>query len=136
MDLSKMAIFKMANKSMDWLGQRQKVLAENVANADTPKYNPKDLKPIDFRNMVRSEQNTLKPAQTSSMHLAGTKPVESFKAVKERPKDAYELNPQGNSVVLEDQMLKVSSTVRDYQLSANLYQKHLGMLRAAIGRGQ
>jgi flagellar basal-body rod protein FlgB len=136
MDLSKMAIFQMVNKRMDWLSQRQKVLSENVANADTPKYNPKDLKPIDFRTMVRTEQNSLKPSQTSPMHLAGTKPVDKFKAVVERPKDAYEINPQGNSVVLEDQMLKVNETAREYQLSANLYQKHIGMIRAAIGRGQ
>jgi len=59
MDLSKMTIFKMVNKRMDFLSQRQKVLSENVANADTPKYHPKDLKPIDFRAMVRTEQNNL-----------------------------------------------------------------------------
>jgi len=131
-----MAIFKMANKRMDWLSQRQKVLSENVANADTPKYRPSDLKPIDFRTMVRSEQASLKPSQTSPLHLTGTKPVDQFKAVKERPKDAYEMNPMGNSVVLEEQMQKVGETAREYQLSANLYQKQVGMIRAAIGRGQ
>lgn len=136
MDLSKMTIFKMVNKRMDFLSQRQKVLSENVANADTPKYHPKDLKPIDFRAMVRTEQNNLRPSQTNSMHLAGTKPIDRFKSVTERPKDAYEMSPTGNSVVLEDQMLKVNETAREYQLNANLYQKHLGMIRAAIGRGQ
>ena len=46
MDLSSMGVFKLMAKKMDWLTQRQEVLAQNVANVDTPKFKPDDS--IDF----------------------------------------------------------------------------------------
>ena len=49
MDLSSIGILKLISKKMDWLGQRQEVLAQNVANADTPKFKPDDLTPFTFR---------------------------------------------------------------------------------------
>lgn len=36
MDLGNLKVFRMAMTQMDWAAQRQKVLAQNVSNADTP----------------------------------------------------------------------------------------------------
>ena len=49
MSLSSMSIFAMAQSKMSWLGQRQTVLAQNIANADTPSYRAKDLEALDFQ---------------------------------------------------------------------------------------
>ncbi|MHA1152522.1 MAG: flagellar basal body protein, partial [Alphaproteobacteria bacterium] len=38
---------------MEWLSQRQKVLADNIANADTPNYQPRDLNPSEFQRILR-----------------------------------------------------------------------------------
>ena len=54
MDLKKLTLFRMMSDRMDWLTQRQQVLSQNVANADTPQYGARDLKPIDFKGSVRS----------------------------------------------------------------------------------
>src|SRR3546814_14076552 len=61
----KPGLFSLLGKRMDWLGQRQKVLAQNIANADTPDYVPRDLKPQEFRRMVElPAAATLQPTAT------------------------------------------------------------------------
>ena len=40
----KLDIFQALVRRMQWLGQRQNVLAQNIANTDTPGYRPQDLK--------------------------------------------------------------------------------------------
>jgi flagellar basal-body rod protein FlgB len=131
-DLSKVTIFGLANKRMAYLSERQKVLSENVANANTPGYSTKDLKPMDFRNLLRA-QSHMEPATTNPLHLVGTVPATSFTEAKVDKSQVYEASPDGNSVSLEQQMIKVADTQTQYQLSANLYQKHLAMLKTALG---
>ena len=52
MDLNTLGVFKLLNKKMDWLNQRQEVVAENIANVDTPKYKPSDLKTFTFKSAL------------------------------------------------------------------------------------
>ena len=54
MDLSKIPLFTMLTERMAWLNKRQAVLAQNIANADTPGYKPKDPAPVDFEVIVIS----------------------------------------------------------------------------------
>ncbi len=133
MDLNQLTLFQMANKRMAYLSQRQRVLSENVANATTPGFTPKDLKPMDFRNVMRAEMGRLQPASTNAAHLKGTASTSTFADQRARRSDVYETSPDGNSVSLEQQMMKVADTQTQYTLNANLIQKHLGMLRTAIG---
>jgi flagellar basal-body rod protein FlgB len=57
MDLSNLKLFHAMKENMDWLSQRQRVIAQNIANSDTPNYEVKDLKALDFRNVI-NELNT------------------------------------------------------------------------------
>ena len=109
---------------------RQKVLAENVANANTPGYRARDVEAPDFAAIAAGE-NEGNLTVTNPMHIssAGT-PAGNFR-IKDMP-DA-ESTPNGNSVVLEDQMMKVSSTQMDYATVTQLYRKALAMLRVAAG---
>lgn len=135
MDLGNLTLFKLVGSRMSYLGERQKVLSQNIANADTPYFRPSDLKPMNFQEIMRGDR-TIKPIATNPMHLAGLKEPTQFTAEKTAFGKTYETKPNGNSVVLEEQMLKVSELQTNYQLAANLYQKNLGMLRTAIGRAQ
>src|SRR3546814_2705238 len=66
----KPGLFNLLGKRMEWLGQRQKVLAQNIANADTPDYVPHDLKPQEFRRIVeRHAAATLQPAAPRPGHV-------------------------------------------------------------------
>lgn len=133
MDLTKLGIFRLLRDKMSWHGQRQEVLAQNIANSDTPDYTPRDLAAFDFRAEMR-KASRLQLAATSSQHLPGTQAKGGeFKDGAQRM--PYETTPDGNQVVLEEQMMKVGQNASDYQTITNLYRKQVAMLRTAIGRG-
>ena len=132
MDFSKVSIFSAMKKQMGWLSQRQKVLSENIANADSPKYRSKDLKPINFEKAL-DESSRLKMQKTSGNHLMGTRDFEGDNKVLNERKP-YETSPDGNSVVLEEQVMKVSKTQIDHRLTNDLYKKHLQLFKIAIGK--
>jgi flagellar basal-body rod protein FlgB len=132
MDLDKIPLFKAMSRRMEWLNERQSVLAQNVANADTPNYRPSDLKAPTFAELLGRTNAKLKMAATEPNHLAGIGTDAQFRPEVDRK---AELSPSGNGVSLEDEMLKVSSTATDYQLTTTLYKQHIAMLKAAIGKG-
>jgi flagellar basal-body rod protein FlgB len=139
MELGQLSIFKMMNKKMDWLAQRQKVLSENIANADTPRFRPGDLKPLDFnkafKTALKAEHSALQPQATTANHLPGTKPIERWKTQPEGNKDLFELAPNKNGVILEEQAMKMAETSMQYNMLASVYTKQVGMIKTAIGRG-
>ncbi len=133
MDLFNIPLFHRITERMNWLGAREKVIAQNVANADTPDFQPKDVVPLDFGDHLK-KLAAVEPERTNPKHIVGTippaDPVDSKKQKK-----TYETAPAGNSVVLEEQMQKLSIAQADYNQMVNLYRKHVDMLKTAIGRG-
>ena len=130
----KFNIFAVLGKRMDWLSQRQQVLAENVANADTPNYVPRDLDEAEFGRILRNQLSPMAPKATHAAHLRGTV-QRGGPANSTRQKDPYETSPSGNAVIIEEQLIKVTKTQSDYQMIVNLYRKHMDMVRIALGRG-
>ncbi len=133
MDLTKLPLFSLMAKRLSWLGQRQQVLANNVANADTPGYRARDLKALSFKKVLGGEGAKLGMAATKPAHLAGQSRKPAPNAVEKT--DSHEIVISGNSVSLEEEMMKVGKTMMDYQLTINLYRKHLSMIKTALGRG-
>lgn len=132
MKMSDMSLFRMARQQMNWLGDRQTVLAQNIANADTPHYRAKDLKAISFQRELRDIQ-PVKMQATSGTHLQGTIVKPDFRVEELRAREVYETNPNDNGVALEEQMMKVSDTQMKYQLASNIYHKNMMMMRNALG---
>ncbi len=130
----KFDIFAVLGKRMDWLSQRQQVLAQNVANADTPDYVPRDLDEAAFGRILRNQLSPMDPEATHAAHLRGTV-QRGGPANSVRQMDPYETSPSGNAVILEEQLIKVAKTQSDYQTIVNLYRKHMDMFRTALGRG-
>src|SRR5580692_3919767 len=126
MDLDKIPLFKAMTQRMTWLNERQSVLAQNVANADTPNYKPRDLKAPSFAELVGGQNSRLQLASTQPNHLTGAGAASQFRQEVDRN---IELSPSGNGVSLEDEMLKVSGTATDYQLTTTLYKQHIAMLK-------
>ena len=130
-----MPLVAMLRDRMQWHQARQKVLSENVANANTPGFKPHDLAAPRFGADGRAiaTGGALPMQATSAMHLAsvsGTGPGEDRRAG-----GRFEVMPSGNAVTLEDEMIKSGQNQADYQLAATLYQKSLAMLRTAVGKG-
>ena len=127
----KPGIFSLLAKRMDWLGQRQQVLAQNIANADTPDYVPHDLKPQEFRRMVeRQAMPTMKPQATQAGHIQSSSLSDSHRSVEQ--KERYETAPSGNAVIIEEQLINVAQTQNDYSAITNLYRKQVAMMKLAL----
>lgn len=133
MDLGNLGIFKLMSRKMDWLTQRQEVVSQNIANANTPEYKGRDLKPFTFRDAL-SDNRRLTPVATNPSHLAGTRGAGGL-AKEEKLRDPYETAPDGNNVVLEEQMMRISQNAMDYQTITNLYKKQVTMIKSAIRSG-
>ena len=132
MDLGKSPLFSMITKRLDWLVRRQQVLAHNIANSDTPGFKARDIAPLDFRRLADSESRRVEVSATDARHLSLHR--RSAGSGLRAQSGTQETTPSGNTVVLEEQLLKVSETVMDYQLTTNLYRKHMNMIRMALGR--
>lgn len=134
MDFTKMGMFKLFAQRMEYLDQRQKLLAENVANGDTPGFKAKDLAPFSFRDAMHEAQGGGTMTRTNPLHLVGTRSQHEGPYEVREDKNPYEVLPSGASVTLEDQMVKVAQTTSDYQMVVGLYRKAIGMFRMALGR--
>jgi flagellar basal-body rod protein FlgB len=131
MDLPEVPLFAMLRQRMNWLHQRQDVLSENVANADTPNYVARDLKPLDFEQALSGAAGKPSLATTNVRHIALTPSRAGTFEDHEAPDQ--ESSPNGNSVALEAEMVKVSDTQAQFQAAANIYAKAMNMMKVAIG---
>jgi flagellar basal-body rod protein FlgB len=134
MTTQNIGLFKAIGAKMDYLDQRQRVIAQNIANADTPAYQPKDLLPVDFGTVLKNVSNspTLRPETTSALHMPSPNHIDDPK--NREQKKVYEEAPYGNSVILEEQMVKSAHNQMDYNLMTNLYNKNVNLIRTALGR--
>ena len=132
MDTQGVSLLGALQSRMGWLSDRQKLVAENVANGSTPGYKPKDLTPQDFSALVAGQNpqgSSLGLTLTSAMHIqpegmtsSGSKAVVKLDS---------ETTMDGNSVVLEEQMLKMSESRLQFQAAVGFYEKSLNMMRMA-----
>jgi len=132
MDLNNLKLFKALNTRMHWLNERQRVVAQNVANADTPQYAARDLSPLDFKSILR-DSNRIHLAATHDSHRRGRVGGVGHEG-PHGDIQSFSSSPTGNSVVLEEEMLKVTEIAGDYTLMTNIYRKGVGLLRLAISR--
>jgi flagellar basal-body rod protein FlgB len=132
MDLTKLALFEALNERMNWLGQRQRVLAENIANQNTPDYRPRDLDESEFARALRRTSGRLGLASADGRSL-GTAARAGRTYRVETDSELKEVTPNGNAVVLGDDFMKVADTQANYQIATNLYKKHLALIRLALG---
>jgi flagellar basal-body rod protein FlgB len=132
MDLSAPSIFQTLTAKMRWHEQRQQVLSENIANSDTPGYAEKDLTPFSIDNggiksVAMMSVSTSSPRSFQISAMSGSDGFGSEDA-------GVRVNPTGNSVTLEDEMMKVSSNDMDYQTVTSLYTHSMRLIRLAIGK--
>ena len=130
MAISNIPLFSMLRTRMQWHQERQRLLSENVANADTPRFQPRDLTPPKF-DPTRPASPGIGLVRTSAAHIASSSDNARFQLDR---RGGFDARPSGNAVSLEDEMLKVASNQMDYQAVTSLYSRGLGMLKTAIGR--
>lgn len=130
MSFSDSGILRLMSEKMSYLGQKQTVLAQNVANANTPGYKAREIEGFTFSTALKEAGGGIKvtdakhitPASMAGVN-AGTQKMRSFETV-----------PSGNSVDLEQQMMEVSQTNVDFQATASIYSKFMALLRMAASK--
>jgi flagellar basal-body rod protein FlgB len=119
---------------MQWHQERQRVLAENISNSDTPNFKPRDLVEPKFNPDTMSTSamtHSLAMTRTSAGHIQAAGTSNNFGS---NNRGGYETRPAGNAVNLEDEMLKVSANQMDYAAVTSLYTRSLGLIKTAIGK--
>jgi len=129
MDWNKPSTVDVIKQRLAWLDQRQQVLARNIANSDTPKFTPSDLKPPRVEDAARPPAGGLPLAVTAPTHLPGVTRGDARFAVVSAPDS--DPSPSGNAVDLEQQAAKLSETALTHKFATQLYRKYLGMIRIA-----
>jgi flagellar basal-body rod protein FlgB len=118
-------IFALAERKLSWIDTRQRQLSQNIANADTPGYRPRDVEP--FSSVLN--QFDVTPARTSPLHLVGLS-----EQLPGTTRTVSETAPDGNAVSLETEMTKVAQDDTSQQLVNNLWKSYMGMFMTALGK--
>lgn len=134
MSLADLPVLGVLKQKMKWHQARQNVLAQNVANSDTPGFRPRDLKPFDFEAALRQIAPVkTSAAVTNSRHIRSASIAAGSAEFEARMRADWETTPSGNAVSLEDQMMKVTANQMEFQAASTLYSRSLGLLRIALG---
>lgn len=151
MDITRIPLFSSLKKRMGWLTERQAVLAQNIANVNTPGYKARDLKPVDFGAMAERASGLrmtgastgggssmaaggeLQMAATKTGHMAPAVADGGYRAADDRK--PLEVTIDENKINIEDQAVKLAGNASEFTLASTLYKKHMDMIRTALGRG-
>ena len=130
MQIGALNLFQALTDKMRWHQERQGVLAENIANADTPGYVERDLKAYSFEDEMTSIA-TVTTSVTSPNHIFAGSGGSGLFGKNSAP---FEITPSGNGVTLEDEMMKVAANQMEYQAATALYSRSLNLLKTALGK--
>ena len=130
MDLANTPFFGNLRTRLDQLSQRQRLISENIANASTPGYRPRDLDTSAFeRALSHQQQGGLQMARTNSGHMNPGGQIANAQIIS---RDDSETTIDGNAVVLEEEMARATETRMQYETGIALYQKGLQLVRMAV----
>ena len=132
--LEKIAVLAKASDMVRHASARHRVIAENVANADTPGYRARDLRPFSEVVNAGGVNETFTPRATRAGHLLGQASGQpaGFEPVLRSDRAA----PNGNSVNLETEALMAVETQSSHALALGVYSKAVDILRIGLGRSR
>ncbi len=125
--MSQIYLLQLASQQAKWLTARQTLVADNIANANTPGYRAKDIRP--FAEILDQAQVTM--AATNPAHIV---PADEEIAAEAQPvdSDGWETTLSGNSVSLEREMIKEGDINRSYTMNTNIKRVFHQMLLSAL----
>jgi len=134
--MENLALFSVLDAKLAYISQCQNVLANNIANANTPGFKPSEVNAPDFKKILdgQSGSSAVALTATSPNHIGAQTIAYGGENIKIAP-SFYEVTPSGNGVDLEEQMIKASKNQGEANMAINMYVKQLSMLRTAIGAG-
>lgn len=131
MDPTKTGPIALSEQRLRWAEARQRVLAQNIANADTPNYRPSDMQP--FAKVLSGKLTEKQMVATNANHLQGTRQQDG-RTLKERISATRD--PSGNAVSLEREALRVADTDSAHATALSVRRRYISMFMTALGRNQ
>lgn len=125
--MSQIYLLQLASQQAKWLTARQTLIADNIANANTPGYRAKDIQP--FSEILDQTQITM--AATNSAHIVPAS-ADVATAMQPSDSDSWETSVSGNSVSLEQEMMKEGEINRSFTLNTNIKRVFHQMLLSAL----
>ncbi len=124
--------------AMRHLSERQRVVAQNIANSETPGFKAREVEAPDFGKLVGDASGPRRVARprvqiTSAMAVLGANQPLAGRITLD--KDVTETKPDGNNVTLEEQLLKMGQIQADFTALTNLYRKQMSLMKTAVGKG-
>ena len=134
MNLDQIPLLALIKGKLGYDNQRQQLISENVANADTPGFAPSDLKQFTADKVLKPQMTmaAVSASVTNAAHIAPQ--AKATMTWKTETAPDSESTIDGNQVALEDQMLKMSNARMDFDTAITLYQQSLGLLKMAARR--
>jgi len=131
MDIFDLSIANVTKNKLAYLSERQKIVATNIANANTPGYLTQDVEEPDFAGMVTYNiQNRIEMAVTNPKHIASA-PVQPQRFKIYTPKPDTALTIDGNGVDLESQLNEASKIKSEHERVLTIYNKYKTMFQTA-----
>jgi flagellar basal-body rod protein FlgB len=136
-------LFRLTGDRMRYLTERQTVVAKNIANADTPGFQAQDTVPFAFDSaLLRTGISASNAGHAAALTLARTQPghialTPASAATEAGTKaNAYGEKPDGNTVSLEEQMVKSADIGNEFALANAAYTKSVSLIKIAIDAGK
>jgi flagellar basal-body rod protein FlgB len=120
---------------MQNLSERQRVIATNIANSETPGYKAREVEAPSFASLVGGSGMVQTPRVELTAGMRSLGAVQPIGSGLILDKNISETKPDGNNVTLEEQLLKMGEVQADFTAMTNLYRKQMQMLKTAIGKG-
>lgn len=118
-------LFSLAHRQSDWLAVRQSVVAQNVANANTPGFKALDVEP--FTSVLDSTRLEMAATNVSHLNYSG-----SQKAVEVTERDKpWEVLHSGNDISLDEELLKAGEVNGAFSLNTSVTKAFHRMLLAS-----
>lgn len=113
------AVSRILGSALDGITLRQSVVADNIANVDTPGYR---ASAVEFESSLRAA------VDGGEFDRAGFRGVDVSASATDTP-----VGPNGNNVDLRKEMLAAVQTQYQYQVVSRAVTDHMGLLKTAIG---
>lgn len=127
MDIREIGVIDLSAQRIEYLSDQQRIVAKNIANADTPNYRALEMKP--FSEVLSGAVSASQPIRTHSSHLLGSSSDRSASVTMDRKSP---MSPNGNNVALEDQINNAAQVQASHSLATSLYKKAASMIVMSI----
>ncbi|GJL95959.1 MAG: flagellar biosynthesis protein FlgB [Hyphococcus sp.] len=121
-------ILKISSAMARHAADRHQLIAQNIANADTNNFKAKDLEPFGeaYSRLSKRQDNFGKPLSAGQSNASWREETISGRGIE---------SPNGNTVSIEDQMMRSIEAQQSFEAATTIYKKTIDILRTSLGRG-